>query len=185
VKSLLNRDGSYHLECWVSPLEVCQFLLLSCNWHIVDAFTSCAHYAQYWYENKSVKLQPQWQTFLASQFFFFFFACRDRVSLCNHGHPGTHPVDQAGLELRKLRDPPSSTSWLLGLKVCTTTTITWFLSIFLSIQLNLLCMGVFLACASNHLCAWCPLRQKEGIRPLNWRYGQLWAAMWMLGARPG
>ena len=45
------------------------------------------------------------------------FVFRDRVSLCNSGCPGTHFVDQAGLELR---DPPISASQA-GLKVCTTT----------------------------------------------------------------
>jgi hypothetical protein len=32
---------------------------------------------------------------------------RDRVSLCSPGSPGTHSVDQAGLELR---NPPASAS---------------------------------------------------------------------------
>ena len=45
--------------------------------------------------------------------FFFFF--RDRVSLCSPGCPGTHSVDQAGLELG---NPPASASQVLGLKVC-------------------------------------------------------------------
>jgi hypothetical protein len=43
---------------------------------------------------------------------------RDRVSLCSSGCPGTHFVDQAGLELR---NPPASASQVLGLKVCATT----------------------------------------------------------------
>jgi hypothetical protein len=47
---------------------------------------------------------------------FCFF--RDRVSLCSPGCPGTHSVDQAGLELRNL---PASSSQVLGLKACTTT----------------------------------------------------------------
>jgi hypothetical protein len=47
---------------------------------------------------------------------FCFF--RDRVSLCSPGSPGTHSVDQAGLELR---NPPASASRVLGLKVCATT----------------------------------------------------------------
>jgi hypothetical protein len=49
-------------------------------------------------------------------FLFLFF--RDRVSLCNPGCPGTHFVDQAGLELR---NPPASASLVLGLKECATT----------------------------------------------------------------
>jgi hypothetical protein len=57
------------------------------------------------------------------QLIFGFFCCfvfvfRDRVSLCSPGCPGTHFVDQAGLELR---NPPASASQVLGLKVCATT----------------------------------------------------------------
>jgi hypothetical protein len=44
--------------------------------------------------------------------------CQDRVSLCSPGCPGTHSIDQAGLELR---NPPASASQVLGLKACTTT----------------------------------------------------------------
>jgi hypothetical protein len=51
-------------------------------------------------------------------FSFFFFPPQDRVSLCSPGCPGTHSVDQAGLELRNL---PASASQVLGLKACTTT----------------------------------------------------------------
>jgi hypothetical protein len=59
---------------------------------------------------------------LQIEFFFVVFFClfvfRDRVSLCSPGCPGTHFVDQAGLELR---NPPASASRVLGLKACTTT----------------------------------------------------------------
>jgi len=48
--------------------------------------------------------------------FVLFF--QDRVSLYSLGCPGTHSVDQAGLELR---NPPASASRVLGLKVCATT----------------------------------------------------------------
>jgi hypothetical protein len=50
--------------------------------------------------------------------FVLFFVFRDRVSLYSPGCPGTHFVDQAGLELR---NPPASASQVLGLKACTTT----------------------------------------------------------------
>jgi hypothetical protein len=43
---------------------------------------------------------------------------QDRVSLCSPGCPGTHSVDQAGLELRNL---PASASQVLGLQTCATT----------------------------------------------------------------
>jgi hypothetical protein len=58
------------------------------------------------------------KTALNRSLFFFFFFFRDRVSLCSPGYPGTHSVDQAGLELR---NPPASASRVLGLKVCATT----------------------------------------------------------------
>jgi hypothetical protein len=43
---------------------------------------------------------------------------QDRVSLCSPGCPGTHSVDEAGLELR---NSPASASQVLGLKACATT----------------------------------------------------------------
>jgi hypothetical protein len=49
---------------------------------------------------------------------FVCFVFPDRVSLCSPGCPGTHFVDQAGLELRKL---PASACQVLGLKACATT----------------------------------------------------------------
>jgi hypothetical protein len=52
--------------------------------------------------------------------FLFFVLSRDRASLCSLGCPGTHSVDQAGLELR---NPPASASQVLGLKSCTTTAL--------------------------------------------------------------
>jgi hypothetical protein len=67
--------------------------------------------------------QEQAALLLLSQFFF----------LCNPGSPGTHSVDQAGLELRNL---PASASQVLGLKVCATT--VWLPGVFLInlLQLN-------------------------------------------------
>jgi hypothetical protein len=55
---------------------------------------------------------------MPSNFFLFLLVFRDRVSLCSPGCPGTHFVDQAGLELRNL---PASASRVLGLKACATT----------------------------------------------------------------
>jgi hypothetical protein len=60
--------------------------------------------------------------------FIYLFVClfvlffRDRVSLYSSGCPGTHSVDQAGLELR---NPPASASQVLGSKACATT--AWLL----------------------------------------------------------
>ena len=53
---------------------------------------------------------------LASSLLLFVFP--DRVSLCSTGYPGTHSVDQAGLQIR---DSAASASWVLGLKSCTIT----------------------------------------------------------------
>jgi hypothetical protein len=51
-------------------------------------------------------------------FLFLFLFFRDRVSVYSPGCPGTHSIDQAGLELRNL---PASASQVLGLKACATT----------------------------------------------------------------
>jgi hypothetical protein len=48
---------------------------------------------------------------------FLVLVFQERVSLCSPGCPGTHFVDQDGLELRNL---PASASLVLGLKVCAT-----------------------------------------------------------------
>jgi hypothetical protein len=59
---------------------------------------------------------------ILSCLFVCLFVClffQDRISLCSPGCPGTHSVDQAGLELR---NPPASASQVLGLKACATTT---------------------------------------------------------------
>jgi hypothetical protein len=64
-----------------------------------------------------------WFSFLFVVFVFVFVVVvfQDRVSLCSSGCPGTHSVDQAGLQLR---NPPASASasasGVLGLKVCAT-----------------------------------------------------------------
>jgi hypothetical protein len=50
--------------------------------------------------------------------FIYLLVFQDRVSLYCPGCPGTHSVDQAGLELRNL---PASASQVLGLKACATT----------------------------------------------------------------
>jgi hypothetical protein len=67
-------------------------------------------------------------------FLFCFVFCffRDRVSLYSPGCPGTHFVDQAGLELRNL---PASASRVLGLKACATTPGFLFVLINFSFQL--------------------------------------------------
>jgi hypothetical protein len=55
--------------------------------------------------------------FNLENFILFFCFFQDRDSLCSPGCPGTHSVDQAGLELR---NPPASASQVLGLKACVT-----------------------------------------------------------------
>jgi hypothetical protein len=53
--------------------------------------------------------------YISIRSFVFCFVFQDRVSLCTPGCPGTHFVDQADLELKKL---PTSAS-----QVCTTTAL--------------------------------------------------------------
>jgi hypothetical protein len=67
---------------------------------------------------------------------FYFLVFWDRVSLCSPGCPGTHSVDQAGLELR---NSPASASQVLGLKACATTPGKKldFLSILLRVKKNI------------------------------------------------
>jgi hypothetical protein len=79
-------------------------------------------------DSMGVFLRPQWaesQGTLYNFIFiyiliytFLFFVFWDRVSLYSPGCPGTHFVDQAGLEVRNL---PASASRVLGLKECATT----------------------------------------------------------------
>jgi hypothetical protein len=57
--------------------------------------------------------------FVCLLLFCFVFVFRGKVSLYSPGCPGTHFVDQAGLELR---NPPASASQVLGLKACLATT---------------------------------------------------------------
>jgi hypothetical protein len=61
----------------------------------------------------------------------FVFVClifQDEVSLYSPGCPGTHSVDQAGLELRNL---PASASQMLGLKAGATTPGFYFILFYL------------------------------------------------------
>jgi hypothetical protein len=58
-----------------------------------------------------------WHLFIYLFIYLFILIFRDRISLYSPGYPGTHFVDQAGLELS---NPPASASQVLGLKACTT-----------------------------------------------------------------
>jgi hypothetical protein len=68
------------------------------------------------YSTAVKKCYDQGNSYKRKLFYFIFF--QDRVSLYSPGCPGTHSVDQAGLELRNL---PASASQVLGLKACATT----------------------------------------------------------------
>jgi hypothetical protein len=103
---------------------------------------------------------------ISFSFFFFFFFPRDRVS---PGCPGTHFVDQAGLELRNLS---ASASQVLKLKACTTMP-----SILISLDLFIFCVWVFclhgcFVCMQSIACMQYLLRPEEGIRSPGTR---LWA----------
>ena len=72
-------------------------------------------------------------------FWFWFF--RDRVFLCSSGCPGTHFVDQAGLELRNL---PDSASQVLGLKVIYSFNLSKCVHVFFSFFLFQSFKNIFL-----------------------------------------
>jgi hypothetical protein len=74
--------------------------------------------------------------------FFLFLIFRDRVSLCSPGYPGTHFVDQAGLELRS---SPASASQVLELKACATMPGTRYFSFLLGSSLIYFCCLTALA----------------------------------------
>jgi hypothetical protein len=80
--------------------------------------------------------RPSSFTFFKKIFIYLFLVYRDRVSLCSPGCPGTHSVDQAGLELT---NPPASASasasQVLGLNACTTTACPFFKKIFILFSL--------------------------------------------------
>jgi hypothetical protein len=69
-------------------------------------------------EERLAQKTQEARDFFVCLFFVFVFVFLDRVSLCSPGCPGTHFVDQAGLELR---NPPASASQVLGLKPGATT----------------------------------------------------------------
>jgi hypothetical protein len=108
-------------------------LFLSCShvttvtWYSSSLHTSIPQSGQSWFFRVSRILSYLLSFLLLSCFIdylgwingnwgFFFF--RDRVSLYRPGYPGTHFVDQAGLELR---NPPASASRVLGSKAWATT----------------------------------------------------------------
>jgi hypothetical protein len=72
---------------------------------------------------------------------------QDRVSLYSPGCPGTHSVDQAGLELR---NPSASASQVLGLKECATTARLRLILMSLLLLSSAFCMGVLFKCTSAH-----------------------------------
>jgi hypothetical protein len=103
------------LACWIFNYGH-SFYLTKTVMNSVKPLDACWH------------LTVNWFLSFFSFFFFFFLVFRVRVSLCSPDCPGTHFVDQAGLELR---NPPASASRVLGLKACTTTppAVNWFLKL--------------------------------------------------------
>jgi hypothetical protein len=96
--------------------------------------------------------------FLSLSLLFFSW---DRVSLCSPGCPGTHSVDQAGLEPRNL---PASASHVLRLKVCANTTQP---SLSLFKIYFILCVTVLPTYMYvYHVYTWCLWKSKEIVRSL-------------------
>jgi hypothetical protein len=105
---------------------------LNVNCHYVELFSL-------WSWKKIISHYIKRFIFFLSFFFLFFFW--DRVSLYSLGCPGTHVVDQAGLELR---NPPVSASQVLGLKACATTAQKGLFSI-------CMCVGVIHAFVGTYM----------------------------------
>jgi hypothetical protein len=80
------------------------------------------NYLLYWSRQESLKFKASlaWVVRHCLFCFVLFWFFRDRI-LYSPGCPGTHSVDQAGLELR---NSPASASQVLGLKSCTTIKTT-------------------------------------------------------------
>jgi hypothetical protein len=118
------------------------------TWPLVHLFISLVPQYFLWEEtcaDTSRDCSPKAQAWLLIhlQIPFLGGGFRDRVSLCSPGCPGTHFVDQAGLELR---NPPASASRVLGLKVCATTPGPryFFNSCFMHVSILPACMSVHL-----------------------------------------
>ena len=118
--------------------------------------------------------------------FFFFLVFRDRVSLCSPGCPGTHSVDQAGLELR---DPPASASQVLGLKVCATKLVLMplqgilsrgFVCLFVCLFLSIL--GLFHCLGNSGILSWSSWDFIHQAGPFHWLVPRPhWTSMSPLG----
>jgi hypothetical protein len=72
---------------------------------------ACGSYPVVFCIHSFISLDIYFSCLIFKFFFLFFLVFRDRVSLYSPGCPGTHSVDQAGLELRNL---PASASHMLG-----------------------------------------------------------------------
>jgi hypothetical protein len=88
-------------ESSVSPISLYLFL------NFLSILIAFAKFNQIKQIHRLNELFPLFQMLHDLNYFLFCFVFRDRVSLCSPGCPGTHFVDQAGLELR---NPPASAS---------------------------------------------------------------------------
>jgi hypothetical protein len=96
----------YSLSCQLKPVHNCVVIVLNSSLYArIFFFLACA----------CTVLEIIISLLLC--FVSFCFVFQGRFSLCSSGCPGTHSVDQDGLQLRNL---PDSASQVLGLKVCVT-----------------------------------------------------------------
>jgi hypothetical protein len=109
----------------------------------------------------------------------FLFVClfRDRVSLYSPDCPGTHFVDQAGLELRNL---PASASRVLELKVCATTP-GWHLHLQYLSPVLWVDGNPFLLESHNQLWEW---QVPVGLYPYTVGHSgpKSWSVLWITGS---
>jgi hypothetical protein len=96
--------------------DVVQWLKKKSAYHALGSAFNCQQSQAK--SNKNNKATTLKNSIVFVCLFVCLFVCfQDRVSLYSPGCPGTHFVDQAGLELRNL---PASASRVLGLKACAT-----------------------------------------------------------------
>jgi hypothetical protein len=132
LKKVFSRGGQ---QQWVGVLTTTSDILRIPGTHMVkEKNSSQGHQAMvapstvgcalsHWFLIEKIAYWLAYGPVLWRHFLLFFCFCScfvfwDKVSLYSPGCPGTHSVDQAGLELR---NPPASTSQAQGLKACTTT----------------------------------------------------------------
>ena len=106
-----------------SGLHTCIYMCSAPTWHTQTYVTHNTWIKMFstekfgwWHSSVTECVHSMYESVVGFGLFVCLFVCLvwDRVSLCSLGCPGTHCVDQVGLEIR---DPPASNSHMLQLKL--------------------------------------------------------------------